>query len=174
MKRTKPLKSGGFKRAPARTERGRRILAGTEPKISIDFAFDLAAGTVETEFPCKAPRLVPTVAGRARMASMLQAEAPRPVPKPETFRSEAWLRAVRSIPCVHCGGPVQAAHRNEGKGTGQKTDDCLTAALCPPEHARIDQGKDLDREARRALIDRYIVLTLRELALRGLVGVVCG
>lgn len=111
-------------------------------------------------------------APRAVMASNLGAEPPRQAPKDESFRSEAWLRAVRSIPCVFCGAPVQAAHRNEGKGMGLKADDCLTAALCPPEHAEIDQGKNMTRDERRARMDRAIVLTLRELVRRGLVEVV--
>lgn len=106
------------------------------------------------------------------MAANIAAEAPRTVAKEETFRSEAWLRAVRSIPCVFCGAPVQAAHRNEGKGMGLKVDDCLAAALCPPEHAEIDQGKNMTRDERRARMDRAIVLTLRELVRRGLVRTV--
>ena len=91
----------------------------------------------------------------------------RAAPKEVRFSSEAWIRAVASIPCVFCGAPSQAAHRNEGKGTGWKTDDCLVAALCPPEHAEIDQGKSMDRDEKRARLDQAIVLTLRELARRG-------
>lgn len=108
---------------------------------------------------------------RAVMAANLGAELPRQALKEVSFRSEAWLRAVRSIPCVFCGAPVQAAHRNEGKGMGLKVDDCLTAALCPPEHAEIDQGKNMTREERRARMNLAIVLTVRELVRRGLVGV---
>ena len=115
--------------------------------------------------------IVPT---QARMATRLDAEAPVAQPREEVFRSEAWLRAVRSVPCVFCGQPSQAAHRNEGKGKAQKVDDCLTAALCVEHHAAIDQGKDMMRETRRAELDRAIVLTLRELARRGWVGVLPG
>ena len=91
----------------------------------------------------------------------------RPQPKDGRYRSEQWRRHVAGLPCVHCGGASQAAHRNEGKALGLKTDDCLTAALCPTEHARIDQGRDLSRDERRALVDRYIVLTLRALVRTG-------
>jgi len=84
------------------------------------------------------------------------------------YRSSKWLQAVREIDCcVLCGRwGVQAAHRNEGKGTGLKVDDCLTAALCPECHHRIDNGRDMDRDERRAEMDRAIVLTLRELGRR--------
>ena len=78
-----------------------------------------------------------------------------------TYRNEKWLNAVRSISlCVRCGRyGVQAAHRNEGKGMGQKTGDHLTAALCPPCHHELDNGKTLTREDRRAEMDRAIVQT---------------
>lgn len=68
------------------------------------------------------------------------------------FRSKKWLQAVRDIEfCVLCGRyGVQAAHRNEGKGVGIKVDDCLTAALCVDCHSRIDNGRDMSREERRA------------------------
>jgi hypothetical protein len=90
-----------------------------------------------------------------------------PQPKEDRFTSESWRRAVASLPCVFCGAPAQAAHRNVGKGLGLKTDDSLVAALCPPDHAEIDQGKAMTREQRRAELDRAIVLTVRELARRG-------
>ncbi|WP_407044168.1 replication protein [Cronobacter dublinensis] len=50
-----------------------------------------------------------------------------------------------------------------------KVDDSLTAALCVDCHHAIDNGSELTREERRALMDRAIVLTLRELTRRGLV-----
>lgn len=86
-------------------------------------------------------------------------------------RSPAWLAAVRSLErCVLCGAHgVEPAHRNEGKGMGQKVDDTLTAALCRACHHDIDQGGAMSRDERRATMDRAIVLTLRELARRDLV-----
>jgi hypothetical protein len=105
---------------------------------------------------------------RARMASDLGAEAPRPVPRETVHRSEAWRRAVAELPCVICGAHgTQAAHRNVGKGLAQKTDDALTASLCPTCHAGIDQGAAMTRDQRRAEMDRAIVLTVRELARAG-------
>ncbi len=85
------------------------------------------------------------------------------------YRSSKWLAAVRKIEnCVLCGAyGVQAAHRNYGKGMSQKTDDCLTAALCPKCHHEIDNGTELSREERRAIADKAICETLAELARRG-------
>ena len=89
--------------------------------------------------------------------------------KEPTHRSQAWLRAVASLPCVLCyrEGMTQAAHRNEGKGMALKTHDCWTAALCVDCHAEIDSGKNLSREERRARMDVAILLTLKELANQG-------
>jgi ferredoxin len=53
----------------------------------------------------------------------------------------------------------------------QKTDDCLTAALCPSCHHQIDNGHSLSREERRAELDKAVVLTLQQLAQRGLIDV---
>lgn len=90
-----------------------------------------------------------------------------------TYRNQKWLRAVSELgECVLCGSHgVQAAHRNEGKSLASKTDDCLTAALCPTCHSAIDQGRDLTRDQRRSEMDRAIVLTLRQLVLQGRVAV---
>lgn len=90
-------------------------------------------------------------------------------PKHAPFRSEKWLRAVASLPCVKCGkeGETQAAHRNEGKGMAMKTDDCLTAALCHTCHAVIDQGPGMTRDERRAVLDFAILMTLVGLAREG-------
>ncbi|MDK1186568.1 MULTISPECIES: hypothetical protein [Cronobacter] len=88
------------------------------------------------------------------------------------YLSAKWLAAVRQIECcVLCNRwRGLAAYRNEGKGTGLKVDDSLTAALCVDCHHAIDNGRELTREERRALMDRAIVLTLCELTRRGLGG----
>jgi hypothetical protein len=108
-------------------------------------------------------------------ASIVLAGATRQaIPKTPPKKSATWLEAVRSIEfCVLCGTHcVQAAHRNEGRGKSQKADDALTAALCVKCHHEIDNGKHLSKEARRAMMDRAIVLTLRELFQRDLVRAV--
>jgi len=86
-----------------------------------------------------------------------------------TYRNQKWLQAVRDIGyCMICKEyGVQAAHRNYNKGMGMKTSDCLTAALCPSCHFLIDNGKELSREERRAMMDRAIVNTLEQLVLSG-------
>ncbi|HAG1965786.1 TPA: hypothetical protein G8R56_004042 [Salmonella enterica] len=87
------------------------------------------------------------------------------------YRSKKWLAAVGQIErCVLCGAwGTQVAHRNELKGMGIKTDDCATAALCPECHHEIDNGSHLEREERRRLMNKAIVLTVIELARRGLI-----
>lgn len=96
------------------------------------------------------------------------------IPKNKPIRSAKWLQAVRELECcVICGSyGVQAAHRNEGKGAGMKTSDCLTAALCVPCHSGIDQGRTMTREEKRALMDRAIVLTVEALVKAGKLGIV--
>lgn len=89
------------------------------------------------------------------------------------YRSRKWLEAVRKIEnCVLCGAyGVQAAHRNYGKSMSQKTDDCLTAALCPSCHSEIDNGKHMTRDERRAILDKAICETLAQLARMGMIEV---
>jgi len=96
------------------------------------------------------------------------------IQKNNPVRSAKWLQAVRELGCcVLCGSyGVQAAHRNEGKGTGMKTSDCLTAALCPECHSEIDQGKNMDRAERRATMNAAIVMTLEALVKAGKVIVI--
>lgn len=93
----------------------------------------------------------------------------QPVLKDNRHESEPWRRAVAALPCVLCHreGETQAAHRNEGKGMGRKTDDALTAALCTTCHSAIDQGKEFTREERRQRLDLAILLTIRALARAG-------
>lgn len=94
-----------------------------------------------------------------------------PMFKQPVYRSEAWKSAVRTIEnCVMCGHHgTEVAHRNEGKGISFKTDDCLTAALCHHCHAQIDNGKHMTREERRDFLDRAILMTVVQLARRGLI-----
>lgn len=93
--------------------------------------------------------------------------------KQTRWESEPWRRAVASLPCMRCfrEGATQAAHRNQGKGAGMKTDDCWTAALCVECHSEIDQGRDMSRQERREAMDTAILMTLRELVRQGMVRV---
>ena len=86
-----------------------------------------------------------------------------------TTRNRKWLAAVAEIgSCVLCGKfGVQVAHRNEGRGMGQKSGDHLTAALCPECHHEIDNGRDLSQAERRERMNRAIVRTLDALVTSG-------
>ncbi|HGA5699035.1 TPA: hypothetical protein ACIS09_001690 [Salmonella enterica subsp. enterica serovar Birkenhead] len=92
--------------------------------------------------------------------------------KVSCYRSKKWLAAVGQLEqCVLCGRwGIQVAHRNELKGMGLKTDDCATAALCPECHHEIDNGNHLEKEERRHLMDKAVVLTVIEIARRGLIA----
>ncbi len=96
--------------------------------------------------------------------------------KVSCYRSKKWLAAVGQLEqCVLCGRwGIQVAHRNELKGMGLKADDCATAALCPECHHDIDNGNHLEKEERRHLMDKAVVLTVIEIARRGLIAPVAG
>ena len=72
-----------------------------------------------------------------------------------------WFAAVASLEsCVLCGKyGVQVAHRNQGRGMGQKSAAHMTAALCPECHHDCDNGKAWDQQTRRLMMANAIVLT---------------
>ena len=68
-------------------------------------------------------RSMPTVTPGAFRAPEPVASAPAAqVAKAAPVRSEAYRRAVASLPCINCGVPgySQCAHSNSGKGAGIK------------------------------------------------------
>ena len=71
----------------------------------------------------------------------------------DTYRSKRWLKAVASLPCVICGVEqrTQAAHRNEGKGMGIKTDVREGWAGCPECHHLVGTSGTLPKPTRRAV-----------------------
>lgn len=89
------------------------------------------------------------------------------------LRNKKWLKAVHEIElCVRCGAyGIQAAHRDEGKGMGQKNSDHLVAALCAECHYELGNGRQLTRDERRSEMDRAIISTFDELVRLGLIGV---
>ena len=94
--------------------------------------------------------------------------------KRKPFRSEAWRRAVASLPCANCmrTDSVQAAHPNHrGKGMGIKAPDCWCVPLCVDCHREFDQGMKWDKATKRELMDIWIILTILALAQEGLVNV---
>ena len=94
-------------------------------------------------------------------------------PKHQSFRSEAWRRAVASLPCACCfrEGMTQAAHPNHrgGKELSIKADDCYCVPLCVECHRDFDQGTRWSKLEKRELMDAWIIETIRSLAINGLV-----
>lgn len=95
-----------------------------------------------------------------RIAVMVSSTAlQHQAPKAKPMRSEAYRRAVASLPCVICGVPgySQAAHANTGKGMGLKACDLTCFPACCPRpgiqgcHAALDQGALFTKAARREL-----------------------
>ena len=78
-------------------------------------------------------RTMPTVTPGAFRAPQPVATTPVvQVPKDAPVRSEAYRRAVASLPCAICGVPgySQCAHSNSGKGAGIKASDLDSFPLC--------------------------------------------
>ncbi|MCT6719446.1 hypothetical protein [Acidovorax sp. K2F] len=110
----------------------------------------------------RAARALASATPRASVMACATAYA-APIAKECAATSEAYRRAVASLPCAACGiyGYSQHAHGNEGKGLGLKTDDRTGVPLCcarPGEegcHIKFDQyrllpgGRDAHREAMR-------------------------
>ncbi len=84
---------------------------------------------------------------------------PKQGKKDSVFRNEDYRRLVASVPCVKCGAPSQACHRNEGKGIGIKASDAMLFALCPTHHAEIDSNNKLPKEERRTLENQLCIKT---------------
>ena len=112
-----------------------------------------------------------------RTATMAHvAASAAPVHKERPIRSEAYRRAVASLPCVICGiaGHSQAAHANTGKGAGMKTCDltCFPACADRPGvrgcHSKLDQGALFTRAVRQQLEPVWAADTQRRLLAMGL------
>lgn len=139
-----------------------------------------------TPFKRRAPAYVPRDPDRVRHTPAAVPAAFRvaqPVtaacevsPKADPVRSEAYRRAVASLPCVICGiyGFSQAAHANTGKGMGMKACDLTLFPACcarPGEegcHARLDQGALYPKHVRRALEPVWAADTQRKVRAMGL------
>ena len=124
-------------------------------------------------------RSVPTVTPGAFRSPEPVASAPAAqVAKAAPVRSEAYRRAVASLPCARCGitGYSQHAHENEGKGKAMKVDDRRAMPLCCARpgidgcHTRFDQYRLVPggREAHVALGRELAAQTRRTLNALGL------
>ena len=124
----------------------------------------------------KARRAMNSVVPRAA-AMGLGSKASAPIPKAAPVRSEAYRRAVATLPCAICGvaGHSQAAHANTGKGMGMKACDLTCFPACGPRpgfqgcHAALDQGALFLKAVRRELEPVWAADTQRRLLAMGLV-----
>ena len=99
-----------------------------------------------------------------------------PHPKGEFVRSEAYRRAVASMPCKICGiaGYSQCAHSNTGKGMGLKSSDLESFPACADRegirgcHSMLDSGALYPKLVRQALEPAWAADTRRYIIAAGL------
>ena len=126
-------------------------------------------------------RSVPTVTPGAFRAPQPVGAPVAPIEKDNPVRSEAYRRAVASLPCAICGVPgySQCAHSNSGKGAGIKASDLDSFPLCTVHpvadgrlvqgcHERFDQGALFSKLVRRELEPVWIADTQRKIYSMGL------
>ena len=127
-------------------------------------------------------RTMPTVTPGAFRAPQPVATTPaEPVNKDAPVRSEAYRRAVASLPCIHCKAPgySQCAHSNSGKGAGIKASDLDSFPLCTVHpgadgrlvqgcHENFDQGALFTKAVRRELEPVWAADTQRRIKAMGL------
>ena len=122
-------------------------------------------------------RSMPTVAPGAFRVPEPVASAPAArVEKSAPVRSEAYRRAVASLPCVICRVPgyTQAAHGSEGKGMALKACDLTLFPACCDRpgvqgcHAKLDQGALFTKAVRRELEPVWAADTRRRIHAMGL------
>ena len=122
-------------------------------------------------------RSMPTVTPGAFRAPQPVAIAPAaPVTKESPVRSQQYLRAVASLPCIACGiqGCSQAAHLPP-EAKGMKQSDLLTFPLCctrvgiPGCHQDYDQYRLFPRAAAMTVGRAWAADTQRRLLAMGLV-----
>lgn len=100
----------------------------------------------------------------------------QPVDKENAVEHEGYRRLVAALPCAHCfvRGYSQAAHADQGKGAGIKTDDRTCYPACGPRpgvpgcHWLIGTSGAFPREARRAMEQEYAKRTRRAIQAAGL------
>lgn len=116
MQRRSTMRRTGFKRTTA-AGAGSDYHAQREQRLA-----ERAARTMASATP--SPDNV-TMAANDQMFA-------EPIEKENPLRSEAYRRAVASLPCTWCGivGYSQHAHLNLGKGFALKTDDRTGFPLC--------------------------------------------
>ncbi len=86
-----------------------------------------------------------------------------PIEKENAVECEEYRRLVATLPCSHCfvQGYSQAAHADQGKGQGIKTDDRTCYPACGPRegipgcHWLIGTSGHIPKEERRAMEIEY-------------------
>ena len=122
----------------------------------------------------KARRAMNSVVPRAATMG-LGTTAAAPIPKAAPVRSEAYRRAVASLPCIACGiqGYSQAAHLPP-EAKGMKQSDLLTFPLCctrvgiPGCHQDYDHYRLFPREAAMTVGRAWAADTQRRIHVMGL------
>ena len=151
----------------------RRAPLRTRPKIA-------PAPDREQRLAERAARVMAEATPRAA-AMESAAEPAAPVHKERPVRSEAYRRAVASLPCINCWVPghSQCAHGNSGKGAGIKASDLDSFPLCTVHasadgrlvqgcHETFDQGALFTKAARRELEPVWAADTRRRVKAMGL------
>ena len=79
-------------------------------------------------------------------------EQPKP---PKRWRSEAYLKHVRSFPCCVCDKPAPSDphHYGPGKGMSRKPDDVYTAPLCRWCHDTAHHNPEYAERVERRLVE---------------------
>ena len=122
-------------------------------------------------------RSVPTVSdGAWRTPRAVDAMPAAQVRKAAPVRSEAYRRAVASLPCINCGVPgySQCAHSNSGKGAGIKASDldsfplCCTRVGIPGCHQDYDQYRLFPRDAAMTVGRAWAADTQRRIKAMGM------
>ena len=160
LNRRTPMKRTPFKRAAPAT----KSQSNKAPALTIQ-----ALTAIKTRAPLRAGTYATPAAPAA------------PIAKAAPVRSEAYRRAVASLPCINCGVPghSQCAHSNSGKGAGIKASDLQSFPLCTVHpgadgrlvqgcHENFDQGALFTKDVRRELEPVWAADTRRKLLAMGL------
>ena len=77
------------------------------------------------------------------------------------WKSEKYLKWIRTLPCAVCGAPAEPHHLRQGfAGIGQKSSDILTVPCCRTCHEEFHQGGFQELQLRLTL--RTIDMAFRE------------
>ena len=122
----------------------------------------------------QAPVAIISIVTKPTRIAPFGAEFRGSIPKSQPVRSEAYRRAVASLPCVICGiaGQSQAAHGSGAgtavcKGMGLKSCDLTCFAACVTCHHQLDQGALFTKAVRHQLEPAWAADTQRRIHAMG-------